>query len=321
MDHRLVRTDDGDVYYNYLVVALGSTTDFYAIPGLLEHALTLKSFDDGIKIRNHIAAALDKYSSTRDKSYLNFIIGGGGFTGVEFSGELTNYLRHLVRQNIGNWPPVSVWVIEGSRQLLSGLPPKVSDIVRLRLEKLGVKIRLNSRITSVDDTKVVINESEEMSARTVIWTGGVRSSPPLFIKNVACDKKDRIIVKSRLNLDLNPEVFVVGDSSCYVNPATGQPLPQTAQVAIHQGKYVAQAVARAISGRDLLPYRPKTNWPFLIPLSGKYAIMVTRKGIFYGTGAYIVRRLADFRYFISILPFRKALHFWLKGSVVYLKND
>src|SRR3989344_794883 len=134
VDRKIVQTDDGDLMYDFLVIALGSETDFFNIPGLAVHSLPLKTFEQAIAIRNRIAEALDQYKKTNDESYLHFVIGGGGFTGVEFSAELSNYLRHLGRREKISKQPV-LWLLEGANQLLPGFPAPLASRVKRRLEK------------------------------------------------------------------------------------------------------------------------------------------------------------------------------------------
>src|SRR3989338_4350352 len=132
IDRRVIQTDGGDLAYDYLVIALGSVPDYYNVPGLDKHAFALKTFEDAVRLRNHIAQMLAQFSLTRDNSYLNFVIGGGGFTGVELAGELINYLKHLLRRERDITP--MVWVVEGSNQVLSGLNAKVSRTASRHLE-------------------------------------------------------------------------------------------------------------------------------------------------------------------------------------------
>ena len=216
---------------------------------------------------------------------------------------------------------ISVWFIEGGPQLLKGMNPKVAKIAAERLHSLGVNIRLNSRITKVTPTSIIINDNIELPTKTTIWTGGIKSAPISFLKNIACDDKGRVVVGERLNLEIRPEVFVIGDAACITDPETGKPMPQTAQVAIHQAKYASRMLPRILEEREIPSYKPKRNWPYIIPLSGKFAIMVYRGKFWYGFFPYVMRRLADLRYFLTILPLFKALAFWIKGSVVYIKND
>lgn len=318
LDRRIVQTDDGDLAYDGLVVALGSTSDDYGIPGLSENSVALKSFNDAVEIRNRVEAALKKYKETNDGSYLTFVIGGGGFTGVELSAELVNYIKHLYR-HFGEMPKYRLVVIEASSQLLMGLPLSISNQVAEYLESMGIEIKLSMPITSVDKNGVTLSSGERINSKTVIWTGGVKAAPIPFTKNIARDKKGRVIVSSRLNLDSHPEAFVIGDSSCYME--AGKPLPPTATVALHEAHFAAAALDKTLTGGEAPVYRPPRLIPFLIPLSGKRAAYVRQNKVWYGFGAYVLRRLADLRYFLSILPWWKALPFWWKGSMIYLRND
>src|SRR3989344_5606556 len=200
LDRKIVRTDGGDLIYDALVVALGSVVDYYDISGLTEHGLPLKTFDDAVRVRNHIEKALAEYARTRDESFLNFIIGGGGFTGVELAGELMRYIQHLLERAKGPRPAATVWLIEGANQLLPGFPAEIAKKIQTRLESLGVKIKLNCRLSAALADGAVINHEWFLPSRTIVWTGGVRSCQVPFLKNIATDKKNRVVVSSRLNL-------------------------------------------------------------------------------------------------------------------------
>lgn len=321
IDRRMVRTDDGDLAYDYLVVAMGSVVDYFGVPGLAENALSLKTFKDAVKIRNSVDLAFKEFARMRDKSYLNFVIGGGGFTGVELAAELVAYLKHLSNREKGTVPMVSVWVIEGSEHLFGSMSPDLSRVVAERLEKLGVKVITNSLVTKVREDGIEVNKGKFIPARTVIWAGGVRSCTVPFSKNIPIDKKDRVIVSSRLSLESYPEVFIAGDASCWVDPSKKNPEPQTAQVAIHQAKYVARSITNLVNNQEPSIYRPKKNMPYIVPLGGKFAALFWNNRVWSGISPYILRRLADLRYFISILPLRKALPLWIKGTRIYIKND
>ena len=320
VDRKIVHTDDGDLAYNGLVVALGSKTDFYDIPGLKEYSFTLKSFEDAVRIRNHVDEVINSYQQTRDLACLNFVVGGGGFTGIEFAAELTNYLKHL-RASLPALPAVYVHVIEGAPQILPGLPQEVSARIAERLQALGVIVKTGSFITEAKEDGVQIGEREFLEARTIVWTGGVRAVITPFAKKIPVDNKDRVIVSSRLNLDSYPEVFVIGDCSAWIDPATNKPLAPTAQIALHQADYVARMLPRQLNDEDFPVYRPKRQFNSIVPVSGKYALVTGGSRTLYGFLPYVVRRMADLRYLLSVAPWWQALPFWLKGSYIYIKND
>jgi NADH dehydrogenase len=320
-DRRLVRTDNGDLSYDVLVVALGSQPDYFNIPGLSDYALTLKSFEDSVRIRNHVSDALGLYQKTHDPSCLNFVIGGGGFSGVEFAGELVGYIKHLIGGNKNYHAPANVIIVEAASQLLSGMSSDVSAKAYERLKNLGVKVLIDTKIASIDHDTVYLANQKKIKAKTIIWTGGAKAAPVPSLKSLAQDPKARIIVGSRLSLESHPEVLVLGDSSSWVNPATGKPLPQTALVAMHQAEYAVNVIPLILQDKEVPVYRPLKKPSYVVPLGGRYGLYVIGEKVFAGFFPYIVRRLSDLQYFMRVLPWYKALSYWLKGTVVYLKND
>ncbi len=321
LDRRVVQTDDGDLVYDALVISVGSHTDYCQIPGLENHALTLKSFEDAIKVRNHLVKMVTDYEQTQNPECLDFVIGGGGFTGVELAAELVGFLRHMFKKSRIRKPPISIQIIEGAEQILPGLGSDVSKMVGQRLQNLGIKILTGARITEARGNGIVVNNQDFIPSRTVIWTGGVRACGMSFTKNVPVDAKNRIMVGSRLSLETYPEVYVAGDAACWLDPGTNRPEPQTAQVAIHQAKHVALAIVSQFGRNEVPFYRPQKSLKLIVPLSGKYAALIWNGHVFVGFWPYVLRRLADLRYFLSILPWFKAIPFWFKGSMIFMRND
>jgi NADH dehydrogenase len=135
-----------------------------------------------------------------------------------------------------------------------------------------------------------------------------------------CDKKDRLMVTDFLDLKKYPNVFVAGDNGCFIDPVTKKPVPQTAQEAIHQGSLVAKNLYRLLRAKPLLPYHASPT-RFVIPVGGKHAILYTPYLVLGGFAGWLVRRAADLRYFLTILPMTKALKLWMFENWIFVKND
>ncbi|MBI2607410.1 MAG: NAD(P)/FAD-dependent oxidoreductase [Candidatus Doudnabacteria bacterium] len=314
LDDGKVVTDSRIVYFDYLVTAMGSVSDYYGIQGMDKYAFTLKSLDDAIMIRNRIEELVSK----KDKG--DIVIGGGGFAGVEFAGEVYNLLKHECEYHKKDLAKFSVTILEGSSNYLPGLSEKVSKLAAERLAKQNVQGKFSSIITEVGSNYVVLNEKDRIDFDLLIWTGGVRSCVLPFSEKLEQDKKGRTVVNEFLNIRKYPNVFIVGDNVCFIDKLTKSPAPQTAQEAIRQGRLAAKNIYRLVRGKELLPYHAGPS-RYVIPVSGKYAIMYTKNLIIAGFFGWMIRRFVDLRYFVSVLTFIKALKLWLSETSVFMKND
>jgi NADH dehydrogenase len=314
LENGKVITDSRIIYFDYLVIAMGSIADFYGIPNIEKHGFTLKSLEDAVMIRNRVEDIVLKKDSGQ------IVIGGAGFAGVEFVGELHNLLRHECVHHHKELSNFKLTMVEGSTEHLPGLSPKVSLLIARRLEHMGVETHFSTLITDADKASVVLNNKDRIACDLLIWTGGVRSCRLPATLDLERDKKDRTFAAESLNLKKFPNVFLAGDNLCFMHPQTKKPVAQTAQEAIRQGRHVARNVFRMISRKDVLPYTPGPV-RFIIPVAGKFAILYTPNLIISGFLGWCIRRFADLRYFMSVLPFFKALQFWLFENRIFTKND
>ncbi len=309
-----VVTDSRIVYFDYLLIALGSVADFYGIPNLSKYGFTLKSLEDAVMIRNRVEDMVSK----KDSGLI--VIGGGGFAGVEFAGELHNLLKHKAVHHKKNPDNFRVMVVEGSTGYLSGLPEKVSLLAGKRLSEMGVLSRFSTLVTDAGKDFVVLNNKDQLPCDLLVWTGGVRSCRLPATADLERDKKDRTPTTEFLNLKKFPSVFLAGDNLCFTDPITKKIPAQTAQEAIRQGRHAAKNNFRMIKRKSLLPYHAGPV-RFVIPISGKYAILYAPNLIVTGFFGWVIRRLADLRYFASILGPLRALKFWLLENKIFVKND
>ncbi len=309
-----VVTDSRIIPYDYLVIAMGSVADFYGIPNLDKYGFTLKSLEDAIMIRNRIEDLVVKKDSGR------IVIGGAGFAGTEFAGEVHNLLKHECAHHNKDLNNFGVLVVEGATNFLSGLSEKVSSILSSRLTGMGIETRFSTLITEAGKDHVVLNIKERVDCDLLIWTGGVRASRLPVEVELERDKKDRTAVEVALNLKNYPRVFLAGDNAGIIDPSTKKPVIQTAQEAINQGKYVAKNIYRMIRDKSLLPYHP-VPIRFIIPVSGKFAIFYSPNLIISGFAGWAVRKAVDLRYFMSILPWLRAVKYWFFENKIFMKND
>lgn len=313
--------DGGSLDYDYLVLALGGEIDYFSIPGLQENSFTLKSIEDAFKIRSRVIDLCHEAGSGSRKLPLRIVVGGGGFTGVEIASEMVGLFRGLASRHGIPAEMGQITIIEAAPQVLPGVDAKLAAIAARRLRQLGIEVKINSLVVSVKQGQLVLKSGETVEADMVIWTGGVKANKLVSsIAGLELDKKGRCSVNEFLQVKGRQQEFALGDNALYISPSSGLPVPPTAQIAEQQGLAVGHNIVRHIQGRPLEKF-----WShflgFVIPMGGKYAIASLKWGTFTGWPAYLLRKLVDLKYFLKVMPWRKALGVWVSGSIVYRKND
>src|SRR5436853_2440953 len=242
--------------YDHLVIALGSTTNFYDLPGLAELAVPMKSLRDAIQLRVQILRYLEEANSESDpgerRSLLTFVVAGGGFAGVETVAALNDF----VREALPFYPNLCedmlrVMLVHSGSAILPELGESLGSYAEKVLARRGVEICLKTRVKSLTESKVFLADGVSIPSRTLVWTAGTVPSP--IISSLPCAKeRGRILVNQFLGVPNWPDVWAVGDCAFVPdirNP--GKSHPPTAQHAIREGKVVAQNIAAVLSGRSL----------------------------------------------------------------------
>src|SRR5438477_2972908 len=249
--------------YDHLVIALGSITNFYDIPGLDDLAVPMKSLRDAVQLRAQIIRHLEEANSEGDpaerQSSLSFVVAGGGFAGVETVAALNDF----VREALPFYPNLSeemlrVILVHSGPTILPELGESLGRYTEKVLSERGVEVRLNIRVKSVTEGKVFLTDGVSIPSRTLVWTAG--TVPSSIISSLPCTKeRGRLLVNQFLGVPDWPEVWAVGDFAFVPdirNP--GQSHPPTAQHAIREGRVVAQNIAAALLGRPLRSFSFKT---------------------------------------------------------------
>jgi NADH dehydrogenase FAD-containing subunit len=211
--------------------------------------------------RNKILSAFESAERKLDPSahpeLLNFVLVGGGPTGVEMAAAICQMGKRALASEFRRYNPANLRVIlvESQPRILPQFPEELSAKALLRLQQLGVDVRLNSRVTKVDAEGVTIGE-ERIRSKNVFWTAGVSANPLLRSFNLPTDRTGRVVVQSDCSVANHTEVFIVGDAASFAS-SDGKPLPGVAQVALQQGAYVGKVISRKIVG---LPAPPPFNY-------------------------------------------------------------
>jgi len=252
---------DQEIPYHYLVIALGSKTNFYDIPGLKEYALELKSFHDTLKIRDQIERMFAKAAGIADpeqrRPYLTFVIGGGGLTGVELAAELSEFIEELSLRYRMNPSDSNLILIEVSNSILPNLKENLIQRTKRELIEKRVKTLESTRVTEMKPGLVIIQPGYPIHAHTLIWTGGIRISSLMQASGLETGSLGRIAVDEFLQVKNYPQVYAIGDNALAINPKTGQPVPAAAQFALQQGRLVANNIYAEVAGKQRKPYKPK----------------------------------------------------------------
>jgi NADH dehydrogenase FAD-containing subunit len=238
------------IAYDYLIIATGMHTSYFGHDDWEQFAPGLKSARDALIVRNKILSAFElaevEVDVERRKELLTFVVVGGGPTGVEMAGALAEMAHATLADEYHNSDPRSARIIlaDAAPRLLMPYPENLSQQVKVKLEKMGVEVRLSQPVELIDAEGVVIN-GEQIRSQCVIWAAGVKASPAGAWLSAETDRAGRVKVKPDLSVPDHPEIFVVGDTA-YIDEA-GKPLPGVAQVAIQSGKYAARVIEHGIT--------------------------------------------------------------------------
>lgn len=304
--------------FDYLVVALGSETNYFGIPHLSEKSYPLKTVEDALNIKCVIDELFYNKQSDED---IKIVIGGGGIAGSELAAELMGDIRKLAQKHDHLKDRVSLSVIEASPNILGRAAPWIVDVAQKRFQELGVNILVSKKIVDVTDRDVLLDGNEKVPFDVLIWTAGIKANGILSkISGLEIDKTCKIVVDMSLQAHPHSNVFAVGDNTYCFDPQSQIAAPAMVQTAIDQGSLAAKNILNLISGRPLEKYKFK-GVKFIIPLGGKFGIADLGKIHLVGFLAWFAKQLTFLRYFATILPWHKALRFWLREQNVFRKND
>lgn len=304
--------------FDYLVLALGSETNYFGIPHMPEKSYPLKTTEDALNIKNAIDELF--YNKKFDEE-IKIVVGGGGVAGSELSAELMGDIRKLAKKHNHLRDKVSLSIIEASPSILGGAAPWISEIARKRMDELGVKMLASKKIIDVIGNEVALDGNEKVPFDILIWTAGIKANS-IFTKifGLEIDKTCKVIVDMSLLAHPHSNVFAVGDNTYCLDPESQRAAPAMVQTAIDQGALAAKNILNLINGRSLEKYKHK-GVKFIIPLGGKFGIADLGKMHLVGYFAWFLKQLTFLKYFATILPWHKALRFWLGEQNVFRKND
>ena len=264
--NRSVILKDGEIPYDTLVIASGSSHQYFGHDEWEKSAPGLKTVEDATAMRSRILLAFEAAERESDegkrRAWLTFVIVGGGPTGVELAGALGEIANDTLRHDFRDIDPSTAQIIlvEGTERILPTYPPSLSEAARKMVERLGVTVRTGAFAIDVQPESVTIragDRTETIRTRTILWAAGVLASPlgRELAKDAGAplDKAGRIIVQPDMTVPGHPEIFVIGDLANFSHQG-GKLLPGVAQPAIQQGRYVAKVIKHRLKGAAIEPF-------------------------------------------------------------------
>jgi len=255
---RRVILSDGEMSYDYLVVATGATHSYFGHDEWESAAPGLKTLEDALEIRRRVLLAFEaaerETDAARRSALLTFVVVGGGPTGVELAGALAEIARHVLASDFRRIDPrdARVILVEAGPRILPAFTPDLSEKAASQIARLGVAVRTGAAVTGIDGDGVTLGE-RRIEARTVLWAAGVAASPLARSIGAPLDRAGRVLVNPDLTVPGAANVFVIGDLAALVQ--SGRPVPGVAPAAIQEGRHVAGNILRSLRGRPLEPFR------------------------------------------------------------------
>lgn len=259
LDQRLVWTEHGSLHYDNLILAAGSVTNHFGIEGLQRSGFGLKALDEAMMLRNRILAAFEEAAWVSDperrRTLLTFAVVGGGPTGVEFAGALTELIRKVLRRDFGRLPVDSarILLLEAGDSLLGTFDSRLRASALEALRARGVEVMLDRQVRAVAEPLIELADGTRIRAGTIIWTAGVKAAPLAAATGSPTGGGGRLAVEPTLQLPGHPEAYAIGDIAFL--EVDGHPLPQLIPVAMQEARHAARNLEATLHGDPARPFR------------------------------------------------------------------
>lgn len=318
-----VVTDIGHVHYDYLVVATGSDTNFFGLKDVQANSLGMKTIQEALDIRSMILQRFEKAVVTSDfatrDALTNFAVIGGGPAGVETVGAIAEFKKYILPKDYPDLDVslMSIYLIESSDRLLSGMSEKSSEKSLKYLQDLGVTVHLNTRVTSYDGLKIKTANDKEFVARSMIWTAGVTGNIPLGIDEEAIARGNRLLVNDYSEVKGCTNVYAIGDIASMISEEYPYGHPMVAQVAIQQGDLLAKNLIFQMEGKGLKRFKYKDKGS-MATVGKQKAVAEIGKFKFGGYFAWIIWSVV---HLMSISGFKNKLFVGINWAWSYFTYD
>ena len=310
-------TGDGAIAYDYLILAVGGETNYFGLESVSRHGFGLKDIPEAIRIRNHVLHAFERamleHDPERRRAELTFIVVGGGPTGVEMAGALSELIRLVLVKDYPrlNMKDVRVLLVEATDRLLGPMPARLREAAAETLWRKHVEVRFGATVADYDGERVLLKSGEVIPARTLVWAAGVQAVSLTTRLGLPTGRQGRIPVADTLEVPGHPGVYVIGDAA-YLE-VDGQPLPMMAPVAIQMAETAAQNIGRQVAGELPLAFRYRD--PGSLATIGRNAAVAYIRGIaFTGFPAWVVWLVV---HIMQLIGFRNKLFVLLNWAWDY----
>ena len=317
---RQVMLDSGTIEYDYLILATGSVPNYYGLKTVERRSFSLNGLGGAVALRNHILKQFEHAAQEPDPAaraaLMSFVVVGGGPTGVELAGSLTELVKHSMAKDYPGLPVKNsrIVLIEALDEVLPSFAPLLKRYTHRRLNRLGVEIMLGTSVIGAEMDRVLLKDGSGIPSHTLIWAAGVQASPPAGALSVSKGRSGRIMVTPGLTIDGHPEVFIIGDMA--YREQDGAALPMLASVAMQQGEYAAKSILQRERGRPVVHFRYRDKGTMAIV--GRFAAVANAFGInLVGPPAWVAWLVLHLYYLMGFRNRLMTLHNWLYDYLLF----
>ncbi|PWG79765.1 NAD(P)/FAD-dependent oxidoreductase [Pararcticibacter amylolyticus] len=322
-ERKAVSTNIGEFYYDYLVVATGSDSNFFGSKTLEHYTMPMKTIPEALNMRSmilqNLEEALIETDPVKKEALLNFVVTGGGPTGVELAGALSELKRHILPKDYPelDMHDMNIFLVEGSPTVLGPMSPQSQRSSHEFLEELGVKVLTSMRVASYDGDKIVLSDGNEIVTRNVLWSAGVRGVVPEGIP------ADKIVRGGKIQVDVfnritgYDDIFAIGDVAAMITGENPHGHPGVAPVAMQQGQHLAVNIVRIINKEAPLPFKYKDKGS-MATVGRNRAVVDLGKIRFQGVFAWFVWM---FVHLMTLVGFRNKLVVFVNWVWSYFSYD